>query len=107
MTGPSEPFGIGTPVSHPRHGAGRVVADMGATVVVRFGGDLEQVLARELRETVSLAAAFRDGAFSDPIAQTPLCVLRLLPLGQSTTSGGFFHDPAFSCSHTSYGSAAR
>ena len=66
MTGPNEPFGIGTPVSHPRHGAGRVVADMGATVVVRFGGDLEQVLARELRETASLDAALRDGAFSDP-----------------------------------------
>jgi ERCC4-related helicase len=56
----------GTPVNHPRHGSGRVVADMGATVVVRFGATIEQVLAIEITETVSLYSALRDGVFSDP-----------------------------------------
>jgi ERCC4-related helicase len=56
----------GTPVNHPRHGSGRVVVDMGATVVVRFGGTIEQVLANEITETVSLYSALRDGALNDP-----------------------------------------
>ena len=34
----------GISVHHPRHGNGRVVVDMGATVIVRFGGNVEQVL---------------------------------------------------------------
>ena len=66
MTVAVRPFEIGTPVTHPRHGAGRVVAHMGTTVVVRFGGGLQQVLVDELRETASLAAAIDNGAFSDP-----------------------------------------
>ena len=57
----------GTPVAHPRHGSGRVVADMGATVVVRFGGALEQIPADEVVATSSLHTALRDGTFDDPI----------------------------------------
>ena len=57
----------GAPVIHPRHGTGRVVADMGATVVVRFGGDLDQVPAGELVATPSLRSALRDGALDDPV----------------------------------------
>ncbi len=57
----------GAPVTHPRHGSGRVVADMGATVVVRFGGALEQVPADEVVATSSLHSALRDGAFDDPV----------------------------------------
>ena len=57
----------GTPVTHPRHGSGRVVADMGATVVVRFGGALEQVPAGELVATPSLYSALRDGRFDVPV----------------------------------------
>ena len=66
MTGANQPFEIGTTVSHPRHGAGRVVAHMGTTIVVRFGGGLEQVLADELGEIASLGTAIDSGAFSDP-----------------------------------------
>lgn len=56
----------GTPVHHPRHGNGRVVVDMGATVIVRFGGSVEQVLASEISEIPSLHSAFRSGSLSDP-----------------------------------------
>ena len=55
------------PVTHPRHGTGRVVADMGATVVVRFGGVLEQIPADELLATPSLQSALRDGVLDDPV----------------------------------------
>src|SRR5689334_15806134 len=56
----------GTPVNHPRHGTGRIVADMGPTVVVKFGGTLEQVLANEVTEMLSLRSALREGVLSDP-----------------------------------------
>jgi ERCC4-related helicase len=56
----------GTPVNHMRHGSGRVVVDMGATVIVRFSGTIEQVLADEIVEMVSLYSALRDGVISDP-----------------------------------------
>ena len=56
----------GTPVHHPRHGNGRVVADMGATAIVRFGGTVEQVLASEIIEVPSLHSALRNGSLSDP-----------------------------------------
>ena len=56
----------GTPVHHLRHGSGRVVVDMGATVVVRFGGTVEQVLASEIIEIPSLHSALRNGSLSDP-----------------------------------------
>ena len=57
----------GTPVSHPRHGSGRVVADMDTTVIVRFDGALEQVPADEITTTPSLHSALRDGTLDDPI----------------------------------------
>ncbi len=57
----------GVPVYHQRHGNGRVVVDMGATVVVRFGGNIEQVLTGELVEIPSLYSALRDGSAVDPI----------------------------------------
>jgi ERCC4-related helicase len=56
----------GAPVYHPRHGSGRVVVDMGATVIVRFGGTVEQVLASEIIETPSLHSALGNGSLSDP-----------------------------------------
>lgn len=56
----------GTPVHHPRHGKGRVVVDMGATAIVRFGGTVEQVLASEIIEVPSLHSALRNGSLSDP-----------------------------------------
>ena len=39
---------------------------MGATVIVRFGGTVEQVLASEIIEVPSLHSALRDGSLSDP-----------------------------------------
>ncbi len=61
------PLAAGTPVTHLRHGTGRVVADMGATIVVRFAGALEQVPSDELVAAPSLRSAFHDGAFDDPV----------------------------------------
>ena len=57
----------GTPVHHPRHGTGRVVASLGDTIIVRFSGAVQQVLADEITETASLYAALRDGALSGPL----------------------------------------
>jgi SNF2 family DNA or RNA helicase len=63
----ARPLAAGVPVHHPRHGNGRVVVDMGATTVVRFGGTVEQVLASEIAEIPSLYSALRTGADADPI----------------------------------------
>jgi len=63
----ARPLAAGVPVHHPRHGNGRVVVDMGATAVVRFGGTVEQVLASEIAEIPSLYSALRTGADVDPI----------------------------------------
>ena len=63
----TSPLAAGIPVHHPRHGNGRVVVDMGATVVVRFGGTVEQVLASEIAEIPSLYSALRTGTETDPI----------------------------------------
>ncbi len=57
----------GVPVHHPRHGNGRVVVDLGATAVVRFGGTVEQVLTSEIAEIPSPYSALRKGANADPI----------------------------------------
>ena len=54
-------------MSHPRHGSGRVVADMGATVVVRFDGGLQQVPADEIAATPSMNSALRDGTLDAPV----------------------------------------
>ena len=67
MTRTARQLDPGAPVTHPRHGTGRVVADMGATVVVRFGGDLDQVPAGELIAAPSLRSALRDGTLDDPV----------------------------------------
>lgn len=63
----TQPLAAGVPVSHPRHGKGRVVVDMGATAVVRFGGNVEQVLTSEIVEIPSLYSALRVGSDADPI----------------------------------------
>lgn len=63
----AQPLAAGVPVSHPRHGNGRVVVDMGATAVVRFGGNVEQVLTSEIVEIPSLYSALRVGSDVDPI----------------------------------------
>ncbi len=56
----------GTPVHHPRHGNGRVAVDMGTTVIVRFDGTVEQILASEITEIPSLHSALRNGSLSNP-----------------------------------------
>ena len=66
MTGPAPPLEPGAPVEHPRHGKGRVVADMGPTVVIRFDGSLEQVPSDEITVLPSLHSALLAGAFDDP-----------------------------------------
>ena len=66
MTTTKQPLTPGTPVTHPRHGAGRIAADMGATVIVRFDGRLEQVPSDEITETPSLYSALRQGTLDDP-----------------------------------------
>ncbi len=63
----ARPLAAGVPVHHPRHGNGRVVVDMGATAVVRFGGTVEQVFASEIAEIPSLYSALRTGTNGDPI----------------------------------------
>lgn len=63
----AQPLAAGFLVSHPRHGNGRVVVDMGATAVVRFGGNVEQVLKSEIVEIPSLYSAIRVGSDADPI----------------------------------------
>ena len=63
----ARPLAAGVPVHHPRHGNGRIVVDMGATAVVRFGGTVEQVLASEIVEIPSLYSSLRTGADADPI----------------------------------------
>ena len=67
MTTKEQRLEPGASVSHPRHGSGRVVAGMGATVVVRFDGGLEQVPADEIAATPSLDLALRDGTLDAPV----------------------------------------
>lgn len=50
-----------TPVVHAQHGFGQVVADAGATVVVRFTGAIHAVLREELTLARSLELALCDG----------------------------------------------
>lgn len=66
MTSNFRQFEPGIPVQHPRHGTGRVVIDLGATIIVRFGGAVEQVLASEVEEVPSLASSIRQNLPSDP-----------------------------------------
>jgi superfamily II DNA or RNA helicase len=59
------PLPAETPVAHPQHGTGQVVADTGATVVVRFGAAIHAVLREELTLARSLDLALRDRAIDD------------------------------------------
>jgi ERCC4-related helicase len=67
MTKAEQRLEAGAPVSHPRHGSGRVVVDMGTTVIARFGGKVEQVLTSEISVTPSLHSALHNGTLSDPV----------------------------------------
>ena len=67
MTTREQRLDPGASVSHPRHGSGRVVADMGSTMIVRFDGGLEQVPADEIVATPSMESALRDGALGAPV----------------------------------------
>lgn len=60
-------FDDGASVGHPRHGSGRVVADLSDTVVVQFDGGLHRVPAEELVAVSSLDAVFRERDFGDPV----------------------------------------
>ena len=55
-------------VRHGTHGNGRVVSDLGDTVVVRFGAVIQQVEAIELDHLRSLENAFLEGRLDDPLA---------------------------------------
>ncbi|RWA68021.1 DEAD/DEAH box helicase [Mesorhizobium sp.] len=66
MTATQRQLEPGIPVQHPRHGTGRVVVDLGATIIVRFGGTVEQVLASEVAEIPSLYSAIRQNLSADP-----------------------------------------
>ena len=66
MTDLEQRLETGTSVSHRRHGNGRVVVDMGATAIVRFGGTVEQVLVTELTVTPPLYTGLREGRLGNP-----------------------------------------
>ena len=104
MTGVAQPLDPGTPVDHPRHGKGRVVADMGSTIVVRFVGSLEQVLSDEITVVPSLDSALRAGAFDAPI--DAVVRAQALAIASVNDNGASSRDPACSCCRTSCGSAA-
>jgi hypothetical protein len=54
-------------VRHPQHGEGRVVTDLGVTIIVRFGVAIEQVEAAELSRVRSLTDALEDGRLDDAL----------------------------------------
>ena len=66
MTTERQPLPAGASVEHPRHGVGRVVTDMGATIIVQFGAAIERVLAGEVSEVSSLSTALRDRMLGNP-----------------------------------------
>jgi superfamily II DNA or RNA helicase len=55
-------------VRHATHGEGRVVSDLGDTVVVRFGAVIQQVEANEIFHLRSLKNAVHEGRLDDPLA---------------------------------------
>ena len=55
----------GARVHHGVHGVGRVVADLGETVLVRFGERIESTLRGDLRVETSLTSALADGLVHD------------------------------------------
>src|SRR5262249_8102632 len=62
--------------------------DMGTTVIVRFGGTIEQVLANEITETPSLYSALRDQTLSDPI--DAVVRAQALAIGSTNDQWGVF-----------------
>jgi len=67
MTQTRAPYEVGHSVTHSKHGPGRVVVDMGATVIVRFGGAVEQVLAEDLAAAPSLSIKAGSRALGDTL----------------------------------------
>ena len=61
MLGTDTALATDTPVTHRIHGAGQVIADTGATVVVRFGADIHAVLRSDLALARSLDLALAEG----------------------------------------------
>ena len=61
-------FAPDQPVRHSRHGIGRVVKDLGATVVVMFDGRVEIIEATELEISRSVGAALAEGHVDSPLA---------------------------------------
>ena len=55
-------------VRHSTHGEGRVVTDLGDTIVVRFGADIEQVETTELSRLRSFEDALCEGRLDEPLA---------------------------------------
>lgn len=66
------PFPPGAKVHHAVHGAGRVVADVGVTIIVRFNERIESLLAAELR----LEAALGKVGFSGSLEENREALLR-------------------------------
>ncbi|ESR26343.1 DEAD/DEAH box helicase [Lutibaculum baratangense] len=62
-----EPFSPDQSVRHQRHGNGRVVAELGETVVVRFGAGIHQVEAVELTLVRALSDALAARELDDPL----------------------------------------
>ncbi len=61
----TEPLAPDTSVSHPEHGSGHVLADNGATVIVRFGAQIHAVLRDTVTVAPSLGRALDTGRFDD------------------------------------------
>jgi ERCC4-related helicase len=60
-----QPLMAGARVHHGSHGAGRVAADLGETVLVRFGERIESTLRGDLRVETSLPSALANGLVHD------------------------------------------
>jgi ERCC4-related helicase len=60
-----EAFALHTPVTHPVHGAGQVMTDLGETVVVRFGAQIHAVLRGDLSLARSLDLGLAQGRWDN------------------------------------------
>lgn len=67
MLDPENVFTPQAAVNHPLHGAGQVIADTGATVVVRFGSDIHAVLRTDLALARSLSLTLAEGRMDDSV----------------------------------------
>lgn len=93
------------PVRHPRHGDGRVVHDLGDTIIVRFGAALEQVERGEVEVVRSLADALSEGKLDDPLAV--LARAQALLIRSINDQWGFLHVRGCSFCRISFGCVAR